>query len=256
MKWSFLFSPLLLLSCSGLIQAPPATPGSKIPIQPSPNSNTINTPSTTAQINLKELSVASLPKDRKWGLVKCADSDQEDWNTTAFNEQIRTFLSASANPSTMNFYVRCNWTEAYKEWKGGFFIKGSVSFQNGDFNPQSTSQNLTIDANSYIELHIVSHLDRSVISPIKMNIETLESNILNSNINLVFKDDKGKISLIGSVKMNDNIKDFTISGDISFTNFIDWSGTPQNTTGPLGWFEIPACSFLKCSLSSTPPIGL
>ena len=260
MRWIFLLLSFLLLSCEGLTQAPPAIPGSGIPVKSStpaiPGSgipvksspDPAVTPAATAQENPDGPSSASLPTDRQWGLVRC--SNQDNWNTNTFNEQIRLFLSTSTNPNTINFYVKCNWTEEYKDWQGGFFIKGNVNFENGVFNPQSTSQNLTISPSSYIELHIVSHRGINSVEPIKMNIVSQRSRI-NSNVQLVFKDDKGEISLTGSVKMNDNIKDFTISGDISFTNLINWDGRPEITTGPLGWFEIPACSFLQCSHSST-----
>ncbi|MBC6415392.1 MAG: hypothetical protein GDA46_03265 [Bdellovibrionales bacterium] len=259
MRWGFVLSLSLFLSCPGLIQAPPATPGSNIPVISNSSPHNILSESNKIPSD-SNLDKTILPEDRQWGVIIC--SDEEPWNTSAFNNSIREFLSTSVDPiSISSFYIRCSYSETYKNWKGGFFIKGKIHFSGQRFNPRASNlQGLKPDSNSYIELHITTHLGRQLITPLKMIIVPLKSSITPSNITLVFKDQKGEISLSGSVKFNEKIKDFVLSGDLNFTNFTDWRGSKTTKSGFLGWFNIPLCSFLECSsqisLSKSLPSGL
>ena len=264
MKWCFLCSIFFFLSCPGLIQAPSAKPGSGIPIgsgsqdtnnnlsppgdpNASGNSNDPSSPENQKNQNLP----FTLPSDRQWGLVRC---DGNSLKTDEFNSNVKNFLSTSHDPNKMAWWVKCNFNDTrFRDWKGGVFIRGQVYFQGNKFNPVSQSQNLILAEQSYIEIHIVDHIQNTVVNPIKMQIVNLSSSISASNVNLVFKDIKGEVALKGAVKRNQKINDFTISGGMSYVNYINFRGTKSNYGGFIGLFEIPACSFLSCGNSYIAP---
>ena len=271
MKWFFLSSLFLFLSCPGLIQAPPAKPGSGIPISsagyspvipldpnnPLYNLNDPNNPNNPNNPNDSNNSddpdtqnlPITLTSDRNWGLVWC---DEQSWSTENFNEQIRSFLSTSYNPKDMKWWIKCNFNdERFKIWKGGVFIRGRVSFQTGRFNPNSPTQNLSPSLGSSLQIHILDSKGNEVIKPITMNINPLSSSLTGNNIILVFKDEKGEVTLNGTANENKKIKDFTISGNMEFINYIDHLGQSRRFGGFLGYFEIPACSLLDCDRRST-----
>ena len=267
MKWLFLCSLFLFLSCPGLIQAPPAQPGSGIPIgsgnqdpnnPADPNNNLYPghpnapgdpnnpaNPNNPNNPNNQDLPV-TLPSDRQWGLVRC---DERSWPYLEFNKQLKNFLSTSNDPNRMNWWVKCDFTDQrFKNWKGGVFIRGKISFQRDKFNPVSESQNLhSFGRSSHLEIHIVDHLQKTVITPIRMQLAELSSSISGNNVTLVFKDEKGEITLKGTVNKNPKINDFTVSGDMTFINYVDYKGVSRKYGGFLGYFEIPACSFLDCA---------
>ena len=270
-KWFLLCSFFLFLSCPGLVQAPPAKPGSGIPIAPGSNDssnvlndpnalypghpNDPNDPNNLNNPNQKNLPI-TLPSDRQWGLIRC---DKDSWTWENFNQQFKNFLSTSSDPARMNWWLKCDFNdERFKDWKGGVFIKGKTAFQRGKFNPESQSQSLAPSANSYLEIHLVDHLGKTVIKPIKMSIDELSSSINGNNISLLFKDSKGEVTLEGNISKSLKINDWTISGKATFINYVSYTGNSrQKYGGFLGYFEIPACSFLDCDRQQlSSPRGL
>lgn len=271
MKWYFLCSIFFFLSCPGLIQAPPAAPGSGIPIGSSgsqdfnsslfpkdPNAlgnpNDPNSPNDPENQKNQNLPI-TLPSNRQWGLVRC---DGKSLTTEAFNSNVKSFLSTSSDPRGMTWWVKCDFNnKAFKIWEGGVFIKGQVFFQRNKFNPNSQSQNLNpVERSSYIEIHIIDHIGQPVINTIRMGLVKLSSSIQGQTATLVFKDEKGEVTLEGTVNKNPKINDFTLSGNMSYLNYVDYSGTRLRYGGFLGYFAIPACSFLSCDNSRIAPQGL
>ena len=282
MKLCFLCSILFFLSCPGLIQAPSAKPGSNIPIgtgSQTPNNNLLpENPiekyishcekiSQTPNNNLlpgnlsnklkgqqNQNTAITLPSNRQWGLVRC---DGKSLKTEAFNSNVKNFLSTSNDPGRMAWWVKCNFNDSkFKNWKGGVFIRGQVFVQSNKSNPES-QQLIPTEKSSYIEIHILDHIEGIVINPIRMQIVKLSSSISKNTVTLVFKDDKGEVTLKGIVNKNSKINAFTISGNMFYLNYVDHAGTKTNYSGFLGYFEIPVYSFLSCDNRLTaPPQGL
>ena len=260
-KWLFLCSMFLFVSCPGLLQAPPATPGSNIPITLNPTPSP-QLPNNLNPNNNQDTDNLTLPKDREWGIATCYKD--QTLNTEEFNKRLKLFLSASINPNKMNWWVRCDFkTKEYKEWKGGVYLKGTVSFERGAFNPQDQSQSLKPKEGD-IEIHILDS-NGNIIRPnpqnlkneyIRMRIVPSLSSITGTNVNLVFKDTKGQITLNGPVKWNEKRQEYVISGDLSFTNYTSFNGLGQFYKGQIGYFGIPACSFLTCSNFLSQPDAL
>lgn len=255
MKQLFLFIFFLFfVSCPGLIQAPPAEPGSGIPI--GIDKLTPIHPEDQENPGNNQNPPLNLPLNRKWGLVSC--EGLENWDFKKFSDTLGRFLSTSADPSSRNWWIKCDFNNpSYKNWKGGFFIRGGVAFQTGKFNPESQSQNLIPSSSSHLEIHLVDYLGKTVINPIKMNINELSSSITGTNVDFIFKDQKGEVHLQGTAQRNPKINDWTIKGQMSFKNYIYYNSSQVGESGFLGYFEIPACSFLDCERQlSSPPQGL
>lgn len=233
----FLFSCLcvslfLLTACGDWMK--PAPPASLV-LGPPAGSNPIGSNPTT------ENNPTQAPaKLSNFGDVRC-HSDQHGM----FNEQIKKFLSTSFNPSNARYTVKCA-AKSPQTWKGGFFIKGQVSFRDEKFDAQSQNQSLTAEQNSFLELHIADITGRSVIHPIKMNIDTYASVVQGQNASLVFRDQKGKVFLNGSVKPNKH-NQLIFTGAFEFENFVNWTGSTEGYKGSIGTFTISACHFFDCS---------
>ena len=256
MKWLFLFSFSFFLSCPGLIQAPPATHGSGIPIG-TPTTTTPTTPTDVPKKNKPDTDSMTLLSEYEWGVVKCATNEIKD--IEVFNEALRELLSTSLDPASPKWqdkWVKCNL--AYDDWKGNFLIRGNVTFENRKkFQPKNQTQNLTPTESSYIELHIISHHNKPLTEyPIKLEIgKYTDSSINGNNINLTFKDDKGEVNLVGTVDKNERENVLTISGSMSFNNYVRFNGSTPGSRGSLGLFEIRVCSFLDC-VQASPTTGL
>ena len=230
MRFFLIISVFSLLACSAFRQAPPATVGSGIPIGSRPNpypqqaTPAVATPNTATQ--------------QDFGVVKCHSSQ-----ATQFNNQVRNFLSTSADPNQAQYLVKCANTP---QWKGGFFIKGKVYFDGQKFSAQSRSQNLAVSQNSYLEIHIVSTTGRPVTPTIKMQIEPFASAVRGQDATLVFQDNKGKVFLNGTVAQDEK-NGLLFSGTFEFQNFTAWNGSSQGLSGTIGTFAIPACRFFDCA---------
>ena len=213
-----------------LINAPPAVVGSGIPI-------------TTEPPPLNEENPIPQEPKTTWGVVKCNNSQE---SITAFNAQVKAFLSASMNPNSIQ-WVKCAYTKEWESWKGGFFIRGKVSFENQALlDPRSYLQNLSVSSNSYLELHITNQLTGELVRkpPIGMKIDSLETTINPPSAKLVFKDLKGKITMEGRFQQKENTNVF--EGSLHFQNNTDWKGSPQGAQGTIGLFSISTCSLFDC----------
>jgi len=269
MKCFLFLSVFLFLSCQGYIQQiPPATPGSGIPINNNqsvltePNNTTLgsnnshlnptnNNPLNPDPQGNQNKPAITLPSDSGWGLVRC---EGREFNYEVFTNNIKRFLSTSTNPNRMNWWIKCNFNdESYQSWKGGVFLRGNVSFLNqAKFDPTNLSQNLKPrQQSSYLEIHIVDYQGNLVINPIRMDkLDELSSSANGNSFTLVFKDDKGEVKLEGRVERNEQRRDWVLSGNMSFTNYIDYRGIETNYNGFIGLFAIPACQFLACKHNS------
>ena len=252
MKWLFLFSFSFFLSCPGLIQAPPAPVGSGIPINDVP---TPSNPDQKTETETKTTDAVTLPSlYEEWGLVTCLKSEEIEKDYQAFTSSLKEFLSTSTNPATQTWWVKCNHKDkAFTDWKGGFFIRGKVTFENRKiFQTENTTQNLTPTQSSHIELHITEHSnERLVIKPLILSLKQYSNSSINgNNVYLTFKDKNGEITLSGTIKLkninNAKKKEPVISGTMSFNNLVRFNGTTPGSSGQIGPFHIRACSFLDC----------
>ena len=236
MKFFLIIFIFLLLSCEAFQQAPPATFGSGIPI------NNYNPPPVQEEpVTEEETDKKEIPDTTDFGDVRCHPSQYKD-----FNVQVRNFLSTSFNPQQANYTIKCY---PVKQWNGGFFIKGNVSFSGKKFDTQSSQQNLTPAPGSYLEIHIVDISNRPVTQqgkPIRMSINTFNSFIQGQNPSLVFEDQRGKVTLNGNVNKNRHNQNI-FTGIFEFKNFVSWNGSNQGLSGAIGTFTIPACRFFDCA---------
>ena len=238
MKFIFIASILFLTACGDWIQqAPPATIGSGIPIDYNPNFNQ-NSENTNQN---SDSDTKPAPQLSEWGDVRCHSSQ-----VNHFNQQVRSFLSTSFNPNQARYTIKCS---PVKDWKGGFFLRGKVHFDRQKFDTQSQNQNLTASQNSYLEIHIVDITGRAQTQngqPVRMDIDPYASTVQGQNASLVFRDQKGKVFLNGSVEPNEH-NQLIFTGTFEFQNFTTWNGSNQGHSGSIGIFTISACHFFECS---------
>ena len=256
MKLFLILLAFLLTACGEWFrQAPPAIPGSGIPIHtPNPHSPLPQNPAGTEQNS-------SAGPLSEFGDVRCHSNQ-----ITQFNREVRNFLSTSHDPNKATYIIKCSPQQNSK--KSGFFIRGKVYFEGHQkFNPQSSDQNLTVSSNSHLEIHIIDLNGRPVTlqwqnnqgQAIKMNIEPQASTIRGLDVILTFQDQNtqgqalGKVFLDGSVQP-DNQNRPIFSGTFKFENFITWSGSYPGLSGAIGTFRISACHFFDCDSPILPEV--
>ena len=237
---------------------PPATPGSRIPTVQTPPPQQL--PSTGVEVT-------------KWGVVKCSDDGDGDKKTyfEDFNEKLRSFLQASVDNCNQRInLVKCAFSSYDRNLKGGFFIRGNVLFENRELlDLKNPSQTLVPNPKSVLDLHILDHLGQ-LITNYQKKIDAIETRIRTpSSISLVFRDEKGKITLNGGIQQPGSSQAHQgaqntasnaqqnppipanspalFTGDFQFYNFIDCSGSIRGgAEGKVGRFSIPACSLFDC----------
>lgn len=225
-SYIFLFG-LFFCGCDAFHRAPPADPynPSSPPIQ--------GTTYTADNQNIPPSSFSSFPnqRDNVWGVVKCHENQQE-----LFNTELGRFLSSTIDPRNI-FPVNCSGRE---DLKGGMWIKGKVNFENNAvFDPQSTSQQLDVSSNSYLEIHAVGINNKPILN-IKMNAVPFGGSVQGGFITLAFKDKRGKVYLDGTTENG------IFSGAFKYENSTTWQGGSQGYSGQVGYFSIPACGLLNC----------
>lgn len=214
----FLIIILILSSCEDFYNRPQNYP-------PPPRTNGQTTITQTTESN----------PTTQWGVVRCQASQFD-----RFQQEIRKFLRAVMNPSSINVAVSC---VKGSSSKGGFFIKGQVLFENSaSFALSNFSQKLDVSEESFLDIHIVGADNR----PIKvMNMPAVPyAGAVDGNIvSLTFSNESSttKIFLDGTVE------NAIFSGLFKYINSITYRGVFQESNGIIGHFSIPACSLLNCA---------
>ena len=250
------------IGCPDMLRSPPpATPGSGIPLQIAPPPQQLA--STPVEVS-------------KWGSLNCGNEDNQD-NRKIFMVNLGHFLQTSAEGCNIlknrpNFFVRCVWTKEFDHIKGGFFIRGEVSFENQALlDLKANSQTLVAKRNSYLETHILeAHTGQELIKPIGYPINIIETYINPpSSIRLVFEDNQGKVILAGGIlyptppahnnptsdnqdPQNNNLAPKPnlppmFSGQFEYENKSNCEGSLGGKyRGTIGNFRIPACGLFDC----------
>lgn len=213
------------LGCEALFREAPVAP----PLSPGAGG------SPPGRVNPSSKTPPAPQSQSEWGVIKCSHSQEAQ---RLFNQQLKRFLSSKTDPQTMIWFVNCS---GRSDLKGGTWIRGSVQFKDGDFDPQSTSQNLIgISASSYIEIHIVASNGRPVAT---LGLKAVEysSKVEGSFIILAFEDGGGKVFLEGEVENG------LFTGVFNYQNSKTYTGQSGGYRGTIGKFSIPVCSLIQCA---------
>ena len=222
MKLYYLFLiSLFLLNCEGFKKAPDAQSGT-------------DQPSTIDPTNPQG---PSFPPEQtaKWGQphkMLCHESQMEQFNT-----ELKKFLSTTKAPNEIP-PVNCS---DKTDLTGGLFFGGKAVFENGAlFDLQSTSQQLDVSDNSYLEIQITG-TDHKKFVKFTMQAVPYAGGVSGNIVTLAFADNKGKVLLNGAVENGQFL------GIFEYENFTTWQGEISGYSGQLGRFSLPACDLLKCS---------
>ena len=217
----FLIS-LFLLNCEGFKNAPEAQSGTD-------QSSTIDPTNPQGP---------SFPPEQtaKWGQTHkmlCHESQMEQFNT-----ELKKFFSTTKAPNEMPS-VNCS---DKTDLTGGLFFGGRAVFENGAlFDLQSTSQQLDVANNSYLNIQIIK-TDNQEFAKFKMQAIPYAGGVSGNTVTLAFADIKGKVFLNGAVENGQFI------GIFEYENLTTWQGGISGYSGQLGRFSLPACDLLKCSV--------
>ena len=232
MRFYFLFVlSFCFLGCEAFRRAPPAKVASSV------NAGQLTPLPAPLDEQASDASPSSKPANQlpvtEWGVVRCHESQYD-----LFNTEIQKFLSTTVDPRRMVTPVNC--IKSRQDLQGGMWIRGEVHFENGSvFDPLSTSQQLDVSENSYLEIHIVG-IDNKRIAGISLKAISYGGSVRGNFVTLAFADKKGKVLLNGSVENG------IFSGTFEYENFITWQGGSQGHSGQIGRFSILACSLLNC----------
>lgn len=213
-----IFWPFLFFGCAPYYQAPPDT------------GQTVQNPSLP--------SPAPLPTPQQiseWGVIKCSQNPQ-DQQKDNFNKGIRNFLSSSIDTQTIRRPVDCS-----GKHPGGVFIRGKVSFVDQRQFDVYQAQTLSVNDNSYLEIHIVD-VDQHTLASLRLNSVRYAGEVNGNRASLIFQDGGGTVTLNGYIQNNG-----ILTGHVSFENSRDFRGNVTSLRGSLGLFSIPACALFDCS---------